>query len=410
MQDAFLKNRIIAVFGAVVMLIALCFVMPCRTYAADDDASLMERSVWFTYACTDCLGETFRLEKEQIGYYAYPSYFGLDMMLCDTDHVVHVEGDGVTAANVTLTSLNPGVLEIDSDGHVTLHKTGRAEIKATVAADSTYKECTVSLGVNVGRHDGWIGTEQVCFAGHSPVWGLELDTSEGPQQLVVPLRPGANVSSYFIDDPKIATVDQNGVVTPVSPGYATIRFYVDDGGGKYKAGYFEEGITITGESTQGSQGTSGGNITAEEEVARIAAEEAARKVEEEAARKAAEEVALKAATGTARNVEAQASQKAANARSKALKRPGLRVKALKGKKIKLKWSRVANADGYIIYVKYPGRKKYVKATVRNATVKAVTHRGLSRGKVYRYKVRAYKKVKGKIRYSPFSKVRKARVR
>ena len=348
------------------------------------------------------------------------------MMLCDTDHVVHVEGDGVTADNVTLTSLNPDVLGIDSDGHVTLHKTGRAEIRATVAADSNYKECTVTLAVTVGRHDGWIGTEQVHFAGRPPVWGLELDTSDGPQQLVVPLRPGANVSSYFIDDTSIATVDQNGVVTPVSPGYATIRFYVDDGGGKYKEGYFEEGITVTGESTQSGQETAGGNDSADEEAARIAAEEAARKAEEEAAqkaaaeaarkadeeaaRKAAEEAVLKSVSGTAQDADVKASQKTAGAGSKALKRPRLKAKALRGKKIKLKWSKVANADGYIIYVKYPGRKKYVKATVRNATVKAVTHRGLSKGKVYRYKVRAYKKVKGKIHYSPYSKVRKARVR
>ena len=58
------------------------------------------------------------------------------MMFCDTDHVLHVEGDGVTADNVTFTSLTPAVLDIDSAGNVTLNKTGTARIEATVAADN----------------------------------------------------------------------------------------------------------------------------------------------------------------------------------------------------------------------------------------------------------------------------------
>ena len=63
-----------------------------------------------------------------------------------------------------------------------------------------------------------------------------------------------------------------------------------------------------------------------------------------------------------------------------------------------------------MYVKYPGAKKYVKAVTRDATVKSVTHKGLSRSKTDKYKVAAYKVVDGHTYYSPFSKVRKAKVR
>ena len=85
-------------------------------------------------------------------------------------------------------------------------------------------------------------------------------------------------------------------------------------------------------------------------------------------------------------------------------------KALKGKKNKITWDKVENADGYVVYVKYPGAKKYVKAVTRDATVKSVTHKGLSRNRVYRYKVRAYKRVSGKTYYGPFSRVKKAKAR
>jgi len=485
----------------------------------DPSGGLADRLLRFTYGCTDCLGKSYYLGEEQIGYYQYPSYFGVDMMLCDTDHVVQVTGDGVTAQNVTFTSLQPDVLEIDDKGNVTLRTTGKAVIKATVAADDKYKESTVYLGVTIDRHDGWIGELEVHYADHPSGWGLDLNTAEGPQQLVVPLRPGVS-ASYSVDHPRIVDVDENGVLTPLSPGYSGIRINVDDGGGKYKAGFLDVGINVTGgdirdpQEITGDRGPftidwhdglalsfqaktdiqysvlAGGNvasvdqsgfvrfsgpgtahirvyainskeyqeaeitveisahdydaeeaarlaeeeaarIAAEEEAARIAAEEEAARIaaEEEAARIAAEEAAQKAAEEeAARKDEEEASQASGQgqgpepilspeavlkeqiAKAKSLKKPTLKVTALKGKKIKLSWGKVDNADGYIVYVRYPGSKKYVKAASRDATVKSVTHRGLSKKKVYRYKVRAYKKVNGKTYYSPYSKIKKAKAK
>ena len=423
---------------------------------------LPERQAWFTYEYTDCIGKHFSLEKDDIGYYQEPSYYGAEMMMCDSDHVIHVKGDGVTENNVTMTSLDPDVLEVDDEGHVTIHKTGKAEIKATIAADKQYKECTVYLGVTVGKHNGWIETDPVCYEGRSPLWGLDLDTSDDPQKLVVSLRPGAGVK-FTSDNTNVVLVDQNGVVTPVAAGNTLIRFDIDDGGGKYNEGYFLERSYVTGEDLRSDQqitgdtgpftvdwhdglqlelqamteleysvvsgsfasvdhnghvgftqaGTARIRVTAipsgEYRPAEItvtitardyAAEEAAR-IEAEKAAQAAE--ARKAAAATA-------SLKAKIAVAKTLRKPVLKVRALRGRKNKLTWSKVSDADGYIVYLKYPGRKKYVKAVTKNATVKSVTHKGLSRGIIYRYKVRAFKKVNGKTYYGPFSKVKKARAR
>ena len=106
----------------------------------------------------------------------------------------------------------------------------------------------------------------------------------------------------------------------------------------------------------------------------------------------------------------QAATNAEIAKAKALKAPSLTVKAQKGRKNKLTWGKVANADGYIVYIKYPGQKTFKKVLTKNATVKSVTHKGLRKRKYYSYKVRAYKVVNGKYYYGPFSKVRKVRAK
>jgi hypothetical protein len=98
------------------------------------------------------------------------------------------------------------------------------------------------------------------------------------------------------------------------------------------------------------------------------------------------------------------------AKARALKAPTFKVKAKKGRKNKLTWSKVANADGYIVYVRYPGTKKYVAAITKRANVKSVVHKGLSKRKVYRYKVRAFKRVNGVTYYGPYSKARKVKAK
>ena len=82
----------------------------------------------------------------------------------------------------------------------------------------------------------------------------------------------------------------------------------------------------------------------------------------------------------------------------------------KGRAVKVTWGKIACADGYQLYVKGPGEKTFRCRVTKPANVKAVTHRGLVRGKTYRYKVRPYKKVGKNIIYGPFSKVRKVRIK
>lgn len=92
-----------------------------------------------------------------------------------------------------------------------------------------------------------------------------------------------------------------------------------------------------------------------------------------------------------------------------LARPHLEVITKKGQ-AKLSWNRVKGAEQIQLYVKYPGKKKYEKVMTRGAKLKSVMHKGLKRGKKYRYKVRVRAKTNGKYYYSAFSKTRVVRAR
>lgn len=81
-----------------------------------------------------------------------------------------------------------------------------------------------------------------------------------------------------------------------------------------------------------------------------------------------------------------------------------------GTRVRLTWNKVKKASGYELYIKYPGKKKFVRALTESAKVKSVMHRGLTKGKTYKYKLRAFTRVGGKKYYSAFSKVKTVKIR
>lgn len=61
------------------------------------------------------------------------------------------------------------------------------------------------------------------------------------------------------------------------------------------------------------------------------------------------------------------------------------------------WKKVGNANGYYIYYATNEKGKYKKiATIKNKNKTSYTHKGLTNGKLYYYKVVPYRKVKGTI--------------
>lgn len=424
-----------------------------RVTALDPQSQPVRRNVTVSYGCTEC-DETVRPCTEEgvsrLGTGATECFL-IKMMMCDTDHVIRVTADGLSGENVALTSENPDILEIDSSGNVTLNNTGDVSIKGTIPGDETYAARTVKISVTVDRHDAYYTDGKFHYVGRGEDTGLFINTADGPQQMAVPLRPGASVTSFTSDNPAIASIDQNGVVTPVSPGYTVVNLTFDDGNGKYKQRTTPKrlGITVKGEDTRAEQKITGnlgpftvdwrtgltldlsaqtdiqysvsgtgspyvdenGVVTFRGEGTATVKAVAVQSVEYQPAEvsisiTAKDYAKEEAAKEAARN----AAIKKEIAIAKALKKPTFKVKAKKGRKNKLTWSKVANADGYIVYVRYPGTKKYVAAITKSANVKSVVHKGLSKRKVYRYKVRAFKRVNGVTYYGPYSKARKVKAK
>ena len=93
-----------------------------------------------------------------------------------------------------------------------------------------------------------------------------------------------------------------------------------------------------------------------------------------------------------------------------LKKPELKAKRSGKRAVKLSWKDVSGAKGYKIYVKEPGSSRYKCRITKKASVRSVIHKGLKRGRNYRYKIRAYKTTNGTTEYGPYSEVRTIRVK
>lgn len=88
-----------------------------------------------------------------------------------------------------------------------------------------------------------------------------------------------------------------------------------------------------------------------------------------------------------------------------LKKASVKTKNTKSG-ITITWSKVQGASGYVVYKHSASKGKYVKKkTLKTSKMKkrAYTDKKVKWGKKYKYKVRAYRTIKGKKVYGPYSK-------
>ena len=85
------------------------------------------------------------------------------------------------------------------------------------------------------------------------------------------------------------------------------------------------------------------------------------------------------------------------------------VEAVNDEYIKIKWSKVSNAEGYQVYRSTSKDGKYMRiATVKDAK-RTYSDKTVKPGKKYYYKVRAYIKIDGKKKYGKFSSKKSAEI-
>ena len=88
--------------------------------------------------------------------------------------------------------------------------------------------------------------------------------------------------------------------------------------------------------------------------------------------------------------------------------PSLTVKA-GNKQVALKWKKVSGASGYQVYRANSKNGKYtLVASIKKGSTVSYTNKNLKAGKIYYYKVRAYRTVNNKKVYSSYSAVKAAK--
>lgn len=83
-----------------------------------------------------------------------------------------------------------------------------------------------------------------------------------------------------------------------------------------------------------------------------------------------------------------------------IRKPSLSVSSSSKSKIKLKWGKISGASGYEIQRYNSSKKKYTTIkTISKGSTTSYTNSGLKKNKTYKYRIRSYKKVRGKKIYS-----------
>ena len=263
----------------------------------------------------------------------------------------------------SVSSSNEQVATVTKDGYITFHKPGSAVILVEAEETDLYNYGWYRLRLTVTDDR----TEQ---------------SVTGPSDITVEAGKTARMDmsaqtelSYSSSNTGIVTVDSTGTITGKKEGKAVVTVTASDDK-TYKSAVKIVTVTV-------------------------------RDYKAEAARENA--AADKAKTAEAAGVLAVSDKVKAKKLAKKLKKPKVTVKRLR-KKNKISWKKVKGASGYVLYVKYPGARKYVRAVTKGAKIKSVTHKGLTRKKTYKYKLRAYVKVGNAICYGPYSRAVSGRVR
>lgn len=315
-----------------------------------------------------------------------------------------------TNTNVTFKSLNEKVATVDANGVVTGVSEGNADIVITTEEGGFEAKCTVRVdGIDargierVGDKTVTMGLNQTC-------------------QLQVKITPSDTTNKnvqWTSSNNSVATVDSNGVVISKNSGSTIITATTHNG---LKTEFFIEvetpvtnitlnsneinlnpGGTFKLDATVNPSNASNKNIkwiSANESIATV--DQSGNVTADVAGTTYISAVSAdgKVVATCTVNVSKPVVTKPAKVKIKSAKK--------KGKKVTLKWKKISDAAGYVVYMKTnSGKFKAVKTVKKAKTVKAVI--SLKKGNKYSFKIRAYKLDEETNVYGAYSKIKKVKM-
>lgn len=315
-----------------------------------------------------------------------------------------------TNTNVTFKSLNEKVATVDANGVVTAVSEGNADIVITTEEGGFEAKCTVRVdGINA-RGIERVGDKTVTM-------GLNQT-----RQLQVKITPSDTTNKnvqWTSSNNSVATVDSNGGVTSKNSGSTIITVTTHNG---LKTEFFIEvetpvtnitlnsneinlnpGGTFKLDATVNPSNASNKNIkwiSANESIATV--DQSGNVTADVAGTTYISAVSAdgKVVATCTVNVSKPVVTKPAKVKIKSAKK--------KGKKVTLKWKKISDAAGYVVYMKTnSGKFKAVKTVKKAKTVKAVI--SLKKGNKYSFKIRAYKLDEETNVYGAYSKIKKVKM-
>ena len=315
-----------------------------------------------------------------------------------------------TNTNVTFKSLNEKVATVDANGVVTGVSEGNADIVITTEEGGFEAKCTVRVDGIDARGIERVGDKTVTM-------GLNQTS-----QLQVKITPSDTTNKnvqWTSSNNSVATVDSNGVVTSKNSGSTIITATTHNG---LKTEFFIEvetsvtnitlnsneinlnpGGTFKLDATVNPSNASNKNIkwiSANESIATV--DQSGNVTADVAGTTYISAVSAdgKVVATCTVNVSKPVVTKPAKVKIKSAKK--------KGKKITLKWKKISDAAGYVVYMKTnSGKFKAVKTVKKAKKVKAVI--SLKKGNKYSFKIRAYKLDEETNVYGAYSKIKKVKM-
>lgn len=315
-----------------------------------------------------------------------------------------------TNTNVTFKSLNEKVATVDANGVVTGVSEGNADIVITTEEGGFETKCTVRVDGIDARGIERVGDKTVTM-------GLNQT-----RQLQVKITPSDTTNKnvqWTSSNNSVATVDSNGVVISKNSGSTIITATTHNG---LKTEFFIEvetpvtnitlnsneinlnpGGTFKLDATVNPSNASNKNIkwiSANESIATV--DQSGNVTADVAGTTYISAVSAdgKVVATCTVNVSKPVVTKPAKVKIKSAKK--------KGKKVTLKWKKISDAAGYVVYMKTnSGKFKAVKTVKKAKTVKAVI--SLKKGNKYSFKIRAYKLDEETNVYGAYSKIKKVKM-
>lgn len=315
-----------------------------------------------------------------------------------------------TNTNVTFKSLNEKVATVDANGVVTGVSEGNADIVITTEEGGFEAKCTVRVDGIDARGIERVGDKTVTM-------GLNQT-----RQLQVKITPSDTTNKnvqWTSSNNSVATVDSNGGVISKNSGSTIITITTHNG---LKTEFFIEvetpvtnitlnsneinlnpGGTFKLDATVNPSNASNKNIkwiSANESIATV--DQSGNVTADVAGTTYISAVSAdgKVVATCTVNVSKPVVTKPAKVKIKSAKK--------KGKKVTLKWKKISDAAGYVVYMKTnSGKFKAVKTVKKAKTVKAVI--SLKKGNKYSFKIRAYKLDEETNVFGAYSKIKKVKM-